>query len=335
MNVQNASPIVDSYGRVHRNLRLSVTDRCNIRCFYCMPADQVEFLPRKELLTFEEITRFVEIVARLGVHRVRLTGGEPLVRKDVSQLVSRLARINGIEDIAMTTNGLLLADHAEELRDAGLSRLNISLDGLQEETFRRISRRSGIDKVVAGIDKAIGAGFKTIRLNAVSIAGITEKEVLPLARFAKERSLELRFIEFMPLDAENSWQQELVLSGETVKSCLESELGPLIPAKRTDPSQPSQDFVFKEGGGTIGFINPVSQPFCSDCNRLRLTAEGQLRNCLFSTKEWDIRQMLRGGADEPAIERQVRDCVAVKKAAHGIDSTDFERPEKSMYQIGG
>lgn len=335
MNAQSASPLVDSFGRVHRNLRISVTDRCNIRCFYCMPEHEVEFLPRKALLTFEEIVRFVEVVSRFGVHRVRITGGEPLVRKDVASLVCRLAQIEGIKDVAMTTNGMLLPDHAEELKEAGLNRLNISLDGLTEETFQRISRRSGIQRVIAGIEKAIELGFETVRLNAVSIAGITEEETLPLAKFAMERDLELRFIEFMPLDAEKSWQHEMVLSGDMIKARLESEFGPLRPAKRSDKSQPAVDFVFEKGNGKIGFINPVSQPFCGDCNRMRITAEGQLRNCLFSIREWDIRSLLRGGADDLAIENRVRECVADKKAAHGIDSESFERPQKAMFQIGG
>lgn len=336
MAAHSLDPIIDSFGRVHNNLRISVTDRCNIRCFYCMPENNVEFLPRDELLTFEEMTRFVRIVSSMGVNRVRITGGEPLVRKNVSELIIQLTELGTLDDIAMTTNGLLLAEHAESLKTAGLNRLNISLDGLQEKTFQKISRRSGVAKVISGIDKAIDVGFEKIRLNAVSIAGITEEEIVPLARFANERNLELRFIEFMPLDADQSWQADLVLDGEQIKSTLEAEFGKLIPAPRTDPSQPAVDYTFANSQGRIGFINPVSSPFCGACNRLRITAEGKLRNCLFSTTEWDVRNLLRDQqADDPQIQQLVRDCVIHKKAAHGIDSDEFERPQKSMFQIGG
>ena len=335
MNSPVNNPIVDSFGRIHQSLRISVTDRCNIRCFYCMPEHDVEFLPRQELLSFEEMTRFVSVVAKMGVNRLRLTGGEPLVRKNVDGLITQLRRIPGIEDIAMTTNGLLLKDYVSELKKAGLNRLNISLDGLSEATFQKISRRTGIQKVIDGIEAALDTGFDRIRLNAVSIAGITEKEIIPLARYAMERNLELRFIEFMPLDAQQDWQNEQVLPGERIKAELEAEFGKLLPAERNDPSQPALDFVFEQGGGKIGLINPVSQPFCQDCNRLRITAEGQIRNCLFSTTEWDARALLRSGATDQAIKEMVRECVGQKKAAHGIDTADFQRPAKAMFQIGG
>lgn len=328
-------PLVDSFGRVHSNLRISVTDRCNIRCFYCMPESNVQFLPRTELLTFEELTRFVSVVASCGVNKLRLTGGEPLVRSNLSELVGQLAKIDGIQDIALTTNGLLLADYAQPLFDAGLHRLNVSLDGLSEATFQKISRRSGLDKVLAGIDKAIEMGFQKIRLNAVSIAGITEPEIIPLARFARAKELELRFIEFMPLDADKSWASDQVLSGEKIKAMIESEIGSLVPAERLDKSQPSMDFDFADGNGRIGFINPISQPFCSDCNRIRITAEGKFRNCLFSTSEWDLRKILREGGTDADIEAAVRDSIGQKKATHGIDSDAFVRPEKAMFQIGG
>lgn len=328
-------PLVDSFGRVHNNLRISVTDRCNIRCFYCMPESNVQFLPRTELLTFEELTRFVSVAAKCGVNKLRLTGGEPLVRSNLSDLVGRLAKIDGIQDIALTTNGLLLADYAQPLFEAGLHRLNVSLDGLSEATFQKISRRSGLEKVLAGIDKAIEIGFKKIRLNAVSIAGITEPEIIPLAQFARAKKLELRFIEFMPLDADKSWASDQVLSGEQIKAMIESEIGSLVPAERVDKSQPSMDFDFADGNGRIGFINPISQPFCSDCNRIRITAEGKFRNCLFSTSEWDLRKILREGGTDADIEAAVRDSIGQKKAAHGIDSDAFVRPEKAMFQIGG
>jgi cyclic pyranopterin phosphate synthase len=328
-------PLVDTLGRIHTNLRISVTDRCNIRCFYCMPDENVQFRPRHEILTFEEIVRFARVAASLGVNKLRLTGGEPLVRAKLSRLVEQLAAIPGIRDIALTTNGILLEEQAQALKDAGLARINISLDALSEETFRRIARRDGLDRVLAGIHAAKRVGFERIRLNAVAIKGITEPEIVPLARFARENQLEMRFIEFMPLDAEQQWQHDQVLSGEDIRRQIEEAIGSLEPAARPDPSQPATDFRFTDGSGTIGFINPVTQPFCEDCNRLRLTAEGQIRNCLFSTVEWDARAVFRGGGSDEDLVELIRDCVRAKKPGHGIDSSDFVRPERAMYQIGG
>jgi cyclic pyranopterin phosphate synthase len=330
-----SGPLIDSFGRVHTNLRISVTDRCNVRCFYCMPHDDVRFKPRSELLTFEEIERFVRVVAQMGVNRLRITGGEPLVRAELPKLVSVLSRIPGIEDLAMTTNGTLLTEHAKALKEAGLDRLNISLDGLSEETFRRIARRDGLDRVLAGIEAAKGQGFKRIRLNAVAIRNVNEQEIVPLARFAREQKLELRFIEFMPLDAEQNWQDEHVLSGDEIRARLEDAIGPLTPAARPDPTQPATDFRFADGVGRIGFINSVSEPFCDLCNRLRITAEGQLRNCLFSTAEWDARAVMRGGGSDERLAQLAQDCIVDKKPGHGTDSYHFTRPERAMYQIGG
>ncbi len=330
-----AEPLIDAFGRVHTNLRVSVTDRCNIRCFYCMPNEQVQFKPRKDLLTFEEIERFVRIVARMGINKIRLTGGEPLVRADIDQLVAKLAAIPGIEDLAITTNGILLEQYAQKLKDAGLNRLNISLDTLNEHAFQRIARREGLQRVLDGLFAAQRVGFEKIRLNAIAIKGLTETEIVPLAHFARRHNLELRFIEFMPLDAEDHWQSDQVLDGAAIRRILEDEFGPLIPIPRADVSQPAVDFRFFDGVGRIGFINPVSQPFCQDCNRLRITAEGQVRNCLFSTTEWDARALLRGNATDEEIAQLVRDCVGQKKPGHGIDSPDFMRPARAMYQIGG
>jgi GTP 3',8-cyclase len=327
--------LIDTLGRVHTNLRLSVTDRCNIRCFYCMPDESIRFKPRNELLTFEEMERFVRVVAAMGVNKLRLTGGEPLVRADLPKLVARLAAIEGIHDIALTTNGILLEEQAQALKDAGLTRVNISLDTLSEAVFRRIARREGLDRVLAGIHAAKRVGFKKIRLNAVAIKGITEPEVAPLANFARDHGMEMRFIEFMPLDAEEHWQADQVLGGDEIRRLIEEAIGPLEPADRPDPSQPATDFRFTDGRGSVGFINPVTQPFCEDCNRLRLTAEGQIRNCLFSTVEWDARAILRGGGSDDDLARLVRDCVQAKKPGHGIDSADFVRPQRAMYQIGG
>ena len=330
-----SKPIIDSFGRVHTNLRISVTDRCNIRCFYCMP-ENVEFLQQSRILTFEEIARFVSVVARSGVNKLRLTGGEPLVRRDLPALVKMLAAIKEIEDIALTTNGLLLAKHAQSLRKAGLNRLNISLDTLDEDVFEQISRRKGLQKVLDGIEVANGAGFDKIRLNAIAIKGLTENEIIPLVRFAISKQLELRFIEFMPLDAEQNWENDQVLTGQKLRAIIEDEFGTLVAANRPDSSQPAIDYTLKNGVGKIGFINPVSEPFCNSCNRLRITAEGKIRNCLFSSEEFDVMSLLRSAtATDSEIEKVVRDCVLEKKAAHGIDSTSFNRPEKAMYQIGG
>jgi len=333
------APLVDTLGRVHNNLRISVTDRCNIRCFYCMPNENVRFQPRSEILTFEEITRLVRIVAPMGVNKLRITGGEPLVRAELPKLIAQLAGIAGIDDIALTTNGILLAEQAADLKKAGLHRLNISLDGLREETFRRISRRSGLDRVLAGIFAAQKLDFRKIRLNAVAIAGVTDEEIIPLGAFARQHQLELRFIEFMPLDAENNWQSDQVLSGKAIRAALENEFGPLVPVERPDPSQPATDYRFADGIGRIGFINPVSEPFCNACNRLRVTAEGKIRNCLFSIEEWDLRALLRSGGRREVIDRQiaatVRRAIAAKKPGHGIDSDDFVKPARAMYQIGG
>jgi GTP 3',8-cyclase len=333
--ITNKAPLTDRLGRVHKSLRISVTDRCNIRCFYCMPNENVRFRPRDEILSFEEITRFVRVVSQMGVRRLRLTGGEPLVRADLSRLVRMLAEVTGIDDIALTTNGILLEEQAAELRTAGLQRLNMSLDTLREDVFQKISRREGLDRVLAGIAAAQAAGFQHIRLNAIAIQGLTEDEIVPLAHFARDRGLELRFIEYMPLDAEKHWRTDDVLDGETIRAILEAEFGPLVPAGRIRPSQPASDFEYSDGRGRVGLIQPVSQPFCEACDRLRLTAEGQVRNCLFSTAEWDARAILRGGGSDDELADLVRDCVGAKTPAHGINTVEFVRPERAMYQIGG
>jgi cyclic pyranopterin phosphate synthase len=327
--------LVDSFGRVHNSLRISVTDRCNIRCFYCMPIENVRFRPRNELLTFEEIARFVRVAARLGVNKLRLTGGEPLVRSDLHVLVRELAAVPGITDIALTTNGMLLGEQAAGLKAAGVMRLNISLDALNEETFEKIARAKGLKRVLDGIFAAQRAGFRKTRLNAVSIRGITEAEVVPLADFARQHGLELRFIEYMPLDAEQHWQHDQVLSGEEVRQIIEQYVGRLEPLPIDDPSQPATDFRYLDGRGRVGFINPVTQPFCGNCNRLRLTAEGQVRNCLFSTVEWDARAVMRGGGSDDELSSLLENCIGAKRAGHGIDTPEFLRPERAMYQIGG
>jgi cyclic pyranopterin phosphate synthase len=300
-----------------------------------MPAENVEFKPRSEILTFEEIERFVRVAAQLGIRKLRLTGGEPLVRRDLSHLVARLARIERIEDIALTTNGILLAEQAQALKDAGLNRLNISLDTLDAQTFKRISRREGFERVLEGIFTAQRVGFLRTKLNTVAIRGITEPDIVPLARFAREHDFEVRFIEFMPLDAEGNWDNSQVLAGDEIRRMIEEAIGPLEPVPMADPSQPAVDYRFADGVGRIGFINPVTQPFCSDCNRLRLTAEGQIRNCLFSIEEWDARKLLRGGGTDEQLAELIQTCVAAKKAGHGINSDEFLKPSRAMFQIGG
>jgi len=327
------APLVDGFGRIHTDLRISVTDRCNLRCGYCMPLE-VAFKPREELLAFEEIARVARVAAGLGVRTVRLTGGEPLLRRELAELVRQLVAIEGLDEVSLTTNGLLLAEQAAGLRAAGLARLNVSLDSLTQQGFERLARRPGLDRVLAGLEAAKRAGFPEIRINAVSIRGLTEVEIVPLARFCRREGFHLRFIEFMPLDAEEAWQPTQVLSGAEVRRILEREIGPLVAEQAIDPGQPAIDYRFADGG-RVGFINPVTRPFCDRCDRLRLTADGQLRNCLFSTVEWDARGLLRDGASDDALAAAIRDCVAAKRAAHGIDTPTFVRPARAMYQIGG
>ena len=329
----DALPILDRFDRVHSSLRISVTDRCNIRCFYCMP-ETVQFLPQKQILTFEEIARFTKIVAGMGVNKIRITGGEPLVRAELPTLIRMLVEVDGIDDVALTTNGMLLAEHADSLYQAGLCRINVSLDTLSEEVFQRISRRPGLDKVLRGIETARSAGFENLRLNAIAIRDLTENEIIPLAEFAIDQELELRFIEFMPLDADQNWADPKVLTGAEIRRTLEARFGSLQPIE-SEPSQPARDYALADGRGRFGFINSVSEPFCSTCNRMRLTSEGKLRNCLFSEEEWDIRELLRSETDDVAIAKRVRECIQNKKAGHGTDNLDFLRPDRAMYQIGG
>jgi len=326
--------LVDGFGRVHTDLRISVTDRCNLRCTYCMPADVV-FLPREELLSYEEIARVAAVAAGQGIRTVRLTGGEPLLRRDLDRLVRLLGAVPGIEEVALTTNGLLLAEQAGALAAAGLSRLNVSLDAIRTEAFEKLARRRGLDRVLAGLAAARAAGFRSIRINAVSIRGLSEAEIVPLAEFCRRERLQLRFIEFMPLDADGGWDEAQVLSGKEVRGILERAIGPLEPLPPADPGQPAVDWRWADGGGLVGFIDPVTSPFCDRCDRLRLTADGQFRNCLFSTTEWDARAVLREGGSDDEIAALLHACVAAKRAAHGIGSAAFERPARAMYQIGG
>ncbi|HEX4620657.1 MAG TPA: GTP 3',8-cyclase MoaA [Myxococcaceae bacterium] len=327
--------LVDSFGRTHDNLRVSVTDRCNLRCVYCMPDGEPTYLPKAELLTFEEIERFVRIAVGLGVHKVRITGGEPLVRRDVHLLVRMLAGIDGIQDLALTTNGLLLAEQARALHDAGLRRINVHLDTLDPAKFQRLVRRPGLERVLAGLDAAQAAGFDRIKINAVAIRGETEEDLVPLARLGRERGFEVRFIEYMPLDAGNHWERKKVLFGQEIVDTLSREIAPLIPEGRDVAGAPATEFRFSDGVGRIGLIASVSQPFCRSCNRIRLTADGQLRYCLFAREESDVRSLFRGGAADEAVADLVRRAVAGKWEGHEINAARFLKPQRPMYAIGG
>lgn len=328
-------PLIDSFGRLHNNLRISVTDRCNIRCFYCMPAENVVFMDKQELLTFEEIERFVRIAVPLGINKLRLTGGEPLVRRDLDKLVAKLAAIPQIEDIGLTTNGILLAEQAEGLYAAGLRRINVSLDALNPTTFKQFTRRDGFENVIAGIKAAQRVGFDPVKVNAVSVRGLTETEIVPFGEFARATGVEIRFIEYMPLDADNAWERDKVLFAHEIIEHLSAAIMPLIPIGHHDPSTPATDFVFSDGVGRIGFISSISQPFCMNCNRIRITADGKLRNCLFSLEETDIRTLLRSDASDTAIQDAIRASVAAKKEGHEINTARFIQPQRPMYSIGG
>jgi len=325
--------LVDRFGRVHNNLRISVTDRCNIRCFYCMPAEDVQFLPKQQLLTFEEIERVARVGVTLGIDRLRLTGGEPLVRRDLPMLVRALADIPGIVDIGLTTNGILLPELAQPLRDAGLRRLNISLDALDPEVFRRVTRRDGYEQVLAGIEAARKAGFSPIKLNAVILRGVNEQDILPLVAFAKKRGMWLRFIESMPIGAE-PWNRQEMLNGWEIRQIIEQVYGLLVPDPAANPHSPSEDFLFSDGTPGLGFISAVSRPFCQNCDRVRLTADGKLRNCLFSLIEHDLRPILATRKPE-LLETLIRKVVWEKWEGHEINSSKFLKPNRTMHAIGG
>jgi len=325
--------LIDSFGRIHNNLRISVTDRCNLRCTYCMP-EEVTFLNRRELLTFEEITHFVRVAAPLGIDKIRLTGGEPLMRREMHKLVAMLVEIPGIRDIGLTTNGLLLADQAKPLYDAGLRRLNVSLDTLDPGRFRELSRRDGVEEVLSGLAAAKAAGFHPIKVNAVAIRGFIEHDAAPLARYCRDNGFEMRFIEYMPIGADH-WERSKVFFAAELLELLEREVAPLIPATDYDPRAPAMDFVYADSGGRIGLIASVSRPFCRSCNRVRLTAEGKLRNCLFALDETDVKPLLRDRPDDEALAQLIRHNVAVKWEGHEINTARFVKPPRTMHAIGG
>ena len=325
--------LTDTFGRRHNHLRISVTDRCNLRCTYCMP-EEVVFRDRRELLSFEEIVHFTTVAASLGIDKLRLTGGEPLMRRDLAGLVGSLRAIPGITDIGLTTNGLLLPEQAAGLRSAGLDRLNISLDTLDAGRFRELTRRDGLDRVFAGIEAAQSAGFARIKINAVSLRGFAETDTLPLARFCRERNLELRFIESMPIGAD-PWDRTAVFSAMELLRLIDGEFGPSTPVPGQDPSAPATEYEYGDGRGRFGIIASVTRPFCGSCNRLRLTAEGKLRNCLFALDETDVKSALREGVPDAEIARLIRQTVHDKWEGHEINTARFLKPARTMHAIGG
>ncbi|HXR14218.1 MAG TPA: GTP 3',8-cyclase MoaA [Solirubrobacteraceae bacterium] len=326
--------LLDGHGRAIGDLRLSVTDRCGFRCRYCMPAEGMRWLPRAELLTFEEIERLVRVLVEMGIRDVRLTGGEPLVRRELPLLVAMLAAIPGLHEIALTTNGYQLERDSAALVSAGVNRFNVSVDSLQRERFSEMTRRDALDQVLRGLE--VLASFPEahpIKVNAVAMRGFTEQEVLPFARFAREHPYEVRFIEYMPLDADHAWSPQDVLTGEEIRAAIE-EVYPLEPEPR-EPAATARTYRFADGIGRIGFINPVSEPFCADCNRIRVTADGQLRTCLFSLRETDLRAVLRSGASDDELENAVRDAVWRKELKHYVGDPGFVQPARTMSAIGG
>jgi cyclic pyranopterin phosphate synthase len=330
--------LVDSFGRVVRDLRISVTDRCNFRCTYCMPAEGMTWLDRSEVLTYEEIERVARIcVEKFGVDSLRLTGGEPTVRAHLPQLIAKLAALRlpdgSKPDIALTTNGATLRNIAVELRDAGLDRINVSLDSLKPERFFAMTRRDELHNVLAGIAEAQVAGFSPMKVNAVVERGANDDEILDLVRYGRDNSVEVRFIEFMPLDATNEWERNKVVSQDEIVATIAAEFPlELMPARG---AAPADRWRFLDGKGTVGVIPSVTHPFCGDCDRVRLTSDGQFRTCLFATDESDIRALLRNGGTDAEIAELIQVAVGAKWAGHQINQVNFIRPNRSMSQIGG
>ena len=327
-------PLLDGYGRVHRSLRLSVTDRCNFRCPYCMPLEHVVFLPRAEILSYEELLTLVRMGVRLGIREVRVTGGEPLVRRDLAVLVKGLSEIQGIEDLSLTTNGFHLKNHAQSLKLAGLRRINVSLDTLRPDRFRVLSGADGLPRVLQGIQAARDAGLIPIKVNAVLLRGVNEDEAEELVDWARSGHLSLRFIELMPIGGGPVRGREYLVPGAEVKARIE-RIHRLVPMDNGDTSSPARTYRFADGPGDVGFINPVTEPFCARCDRLRLTADGKIRNCLFDAGELDLRGPLRAGADEGVLEGIWRLAVRNKGAGGCLDLVEQETSGRRMWQIGG
>jgi cyclic pyranopterin phosphate synthase len=327
-------PLRDGHGRLIGDLRVSVTDRCNFRCQYCMPAEGLPWLERGEILTFEEITRLVRLLSAIGVHDVRLTGGEPLVRRNFPALAGMLAALPDVHDLSVTTNGFLLERDAEALVGAGVDRFNVSVDSLQRDRFYELTRRDALPQVLRGLERlATFPEAHPIKLNAVAIRDFTEDEVIPFAELARRTPYEVRFIEYMPLDADRAWTPDRVLTGAEIRAAIDA-VHPLEPAPR-EPHATARVYRFADGQGSIGFINPVSEPFCADCNRIRLTADGRLRTCLFSLNETDLRGPLRGGADDAELEQIIRQAVWRKELKHHVGEPGFIQPARTMSAIGG
>jgi cyclic pyranopterin phosphate synthase len=327
-------PLVDGHGRTIGDVRISVTDRCNFRCQYCMPAEGLPWLERSEVLTYEELARLVSLLARLGVRDVRLTGGEPLARRDLARLIAMIAPDPNVHDLSLTTNGYLLRRQLPALVAAGLKRINVSLDSLARDRFFELTRRDALDEVLAGLEAAEAyPELRPIKVNAVALRDFTEDEAIRFAELARRKPYEVRFIEFMPLDADRAWGPDRVLPSAELRAIIHATY-PLEPLGR-EKSGTSTRYRFADGKGTIGFISPVSQPFCSDCNRIRLTADGRLRTCLFSLNETDLRGPLRDGATDEELAGIVREAVWRKELKHHINEPGFIQPARSMSQIGG
>jgi cyclic pyranopterin phosphate synthase len=325
-------PLVDPHGRAVRDLRISVTDRCNLRCRYCMPADGMDWLPRADLLTYEEIERVARVcVERFGFEAIRITGGEPTVRAHLPVLVEKLARLG--TDLSLTTNGATLRLLAPELQAAGLRRINVSLDSLRRETFFAVTRRHALDQVLDGIDAALEAGLSPVKVNCVLIRGVNDDEIVDFARFGRERGVTVRFIEFMPLDAEDGWTPGTVVPAAEVVAAIDA-VYPLEPVDGRG-SAPAERFGYRDGAGEVGVVASVTQSFCGSCDRVRLTAEGMFRNCLFAVRETDLRAVLRNGGSDDDLAAAIAADVGRKWAGHSIGQVNFIRPARTMSQIGG
>jgi cyclic pyranopterin phosphate synthase len=329
-------PLVDSYGRRIKSMRISITDKCNFRCTYCMPAEGLPWLKKAEILSYEEIERVARVAVSIGIEQIRLTGGEPLVRRDVPELVRMLRQIEGLHSLSITTNGVLLKHQARALAEAGLTRINVSLDTLLREKFTQLTRRDQFDHVLEGLEELERyPAIHPIKINAVAIRGFSEEEVLDFARLARRKAYVMRWIEFMPLDADQAWRKEDILAGGEIKAIIEAAYGPLVPITTGDPSETARRYTFSDGVGEVGFINPVSEPFCATCDRIRLTADGQLRTCLFATEETDLRAVVRSTTDDEAIATIIRHAVWNKELKHYIGDKRFKRASRSMSMIGG
>jgi cyclic pyranopterin phosphate synthase len=326
--------LVDTQGRVVRDLRISVTDRCNLRCVYCMPAEGMPWLPKDDLLTYEELTRFARVCLGLGVTGIRLTGGEPTVRADLPVLVRMLGGLKPDLDLSITTNGLKLVAMAEPLRAAGLKRVNVSLDTLDPGRFHQIARRDRFPQVIAGLEAARRVGFTPIKINTVLMRGFNEDEAVPLARWARDEGYELRFIEWMPLDYQHGWAREKLVPAAEILEQIHAAF-PIEPARAEDPSAPASLYRYLDGRGRVGVIASVTRPFCGHCDRIRLTADGQIRTCLFANREYDFRAALRGGASDAEIADLLKAAVWRKEPGHLINSPFFKQPERGMSAIGG